>query len=177
MLIRVKLSFYRLGLSTHFSTRVKRCLFTTVSVQLTFSVLLFSIFMVVFFKDSSMGCMARTRWLAFYAHSLGFEPVEQASRGEVLSSETFLLGLCWWGLTFGVFYYNFQLGMPHFNIYFFPMLTYHKRNHPSFFYTLGPCTPVCIHREEHLKLTPLFYIHTILTPVEQNTSGTNKVKL
>ena len=122
--------------------------------------------MVVFFNDSSMGCMARTRWLAFYAHSLGFERVEQASRGEVLSRETF-----------GVFYYNFQLGMPHFNIYFFPLLTYHKRNHPSFFYTLGPCTPVCIHREEHLKLTPLFYIHTILTPVEQNTSGTNKVKL
>ena len=117
-----------------------------------------------------------TRWLAFYSHSLGFEPVEQDSRGEVLSSETFLLGLCRWGLTSGVFYYNFQLGMPHFNIYFFPLLTYHKRNHPSFFYTLGPCTPVCIHQEEHLKLTPLFYIHTILTPVEQNTSGKNKVK-
>ena len=157
--------------------RVKH-LFTTVSVQLTFSVLLFSIFVVVFFNDSSMGCMARmTHWLAFYSHSLGFEPVEQDSRGEVLSSETFLLGLCRWGLTSGVFYYNFQLGMPHFNIYFFPLLTYHKRNHPSFFYTLGPCTPVCIHREEHLKLTPLFYIHTILTPVEQNTRGKNKVKL
>ena len=98
--------------------RVKH-LFTMVtgSIQFTFSVLLFSIFMVVFFNDSSMGCMARkTRWLAFYTHSLGFEPVEQASRGEVLSSETFLLGLWRLGLTFRVFYYYFQLGMPHFYI-------------------------------------------------------------
>ena len=84
--------------------RVKH-LFTTVSVQLTFFVLLFSIFMVVFFNASSMVCMAHmTRWLAFYTHSLGFEPVEQASRGKVLSSETFFGGLCRWGFTFGIFY-------------------------------------------------------------------------
>ena len=44
-----------------------------VSTQLMFSVLLFSIFMVLFFNDSSMDCMARTiRWLAFYTHSCCF---------------------------------------------------------------------------------------------------------
>ena len=45
ILIRVKLSFYGLGLIF----RVKH-LFTTVSVQLIFLVLLFSIFMVLFFQ-------------------------------------------------------------------------------------------------------------------------------
>ena len=62
----VKLSFYRLGLSTHFKAWVKR-LFTIISVKLMFSILLFSVFMVFF----SM-ILQWTSRLAFYTHSVDY---------------------------------------------------------------------------------------------------------